>query len=508
VAITVRIKNSLGECASRDEIASLFAADTDYVPFKRANNVTRDGVITVHVPFFPVILETKLIIPGYGHMWVTADNLGAGYHDGAELDFVREAAVCRIAEVETLLSGASFTPSVRCLSFLQEARTLFALAEKTSGAKGDEYAMTALAAALWAGEAAAVERAKTRIVRLERHREFLFGCGGFTYPFNDEPAWKEIFDSTFNYMTLPFYLAWVEKEWGKPDYTMIDAALAACESAGIKTKGHPLWWAHPAGMPPWTKELGWKDGGIKKEINRVISERLGRYRGRIQIYDIINEAHDWCNAWLLSQDELVEMTGVCAEAVRSADPSCMTIVNTCFMFGENAADGKVQAGINNERNMVPYSYIKKLSHAGVDYDVIGMQLYCPSRDMLALDKLYDRFAVFGKPFHITEFGVPSHDTDVPPDTSWESTYCLRYMYKGLWHEMGWNERLQADWIEDFYTISYARPEVEAMTWWSFSDRTSYIPGAGLMKADASPKEALFRLRELERSWGFVFPGSR
>jgi GH35 family endo-1,4-beta-xylanase len=172
------------------------------------------------------------------------------------------------------------------------------------------------------------------------------------------------------------------------------------------------------------------------------------------------------------------------------------------MFGENAADGRVQWGIQHERNMVPYSYLEKLAEKGAPYEVLGMQLYCPSRDMLAIDKLYDRFKVFGKPYHMTELGVPSHEEDLAPNTTEGDVYCLRYMYKGLWREMQWTERLQADWIEDFYTLSYARDEVEALTWWSIQDGHSYVPGAGIVGRDGAPKEGLFRLQKLEKSWGF------
>jgi hypothetical protein len=70
--------------------------------------------------------------------------------------------------------------------------------------------------------------------------------------------------------------------------------------------------------------------------------------------------------------------------------------------------------------------------------------------------------------------------------------------------MGWSERVQADWIEDFYTLSYARPEVEALTWWSIWDNASYVPAAGIVHGDLTPKEGVQRLRHLEESWGFTF----
>jgi hypothetical protein len=67
--------------------------------------------------------------------------------------------------------------------------------------------------------------------------------------------------------------------------------------------------------------------------------------------------------------------------------------------------------------------------------------------------------------------------------------------------MDWSERIQADWVEDFYTVSYARPEVEALTWWSLCDDHSYVPAAGLVGEDGTAKEGVHRLRELKKSWG-------
>jgi hypothetical protein len=117
--------------------------------------------------------------------------------------------------------------------------------------------------------------------------------------------------------------------------------------------------------------------------------------------------------------------------------------------------------------------------------------------------MYDRFSVFKKPMHLTELGVPSRTQDVQLDCTEGDLYCLRYMYWGLWREMGWSERLQADWMEEFYTISYAREDVDALTWWSFSD-PGYVPAAGMINENGTPKEIIQRLKALEKSWGFDF----
>ena len=64
-------------------------------------------------------------------------------------------------------------------------------------------------------------------------------------------------------------------------------------------------------------------------------------------------------------------------------------------------------------------------------------------------------------------------------------------------------RLQADWIAQFYTIAYSHPEIEAITMWSMAD-PGYVPASGLFTEQLEPKKSFFRLKELEKSWRFVF----
>ena len=516
--LTVKITNAEGRHASRNEIVSLYASDMDYVPYRRVHTIDGDGTIHLQVPQGPVILHAKLVIPGFGSgMWVTSDNCGSGYKGNETVDFVRDAALSRVHEVRAVLDGGGFEPSVKCLSLLRDAETLLRLGE-ANPQKAPAYHMASLSAGLWSGELAAVERARARIRLNGKRPEMLFGAGGFRYPYDGWegnqrgsgqiryaglPDMKANFDSVFNYATLPFYLAEREKEYGKPDFRYLDHLQDAFTAAGITTKGHPLWWAHTAGMPEWTKGLRYEDGSMKREIRRTISTTVEHFRGRTQFYDAINENHDWCNAYDLTQDQQTDITRYCVDCIHDADPDAKVVINTCFMFGENAADGRTQWGPTWERNLVPYTAIQRVEELGTQYHAIGMQLYNPARDMLAIDKLYDRFAKFGRRLHLTELGVPSFMQEIRPNTTPGDIYCLEYMYYGLWHELGWNERLQADWIEQFYTVTYSHPEVEAITMWSVED-PGYVPASGLFTENFEPKESFFRLKELERSWGFDF----
>jgi GH35 family endo-1,4-beta-xylanase len=132
--------------------------------------------------------------------------------------------------------------------------------------------------------------------------------------------------------------------------------------------------------------------------------------------------------------------------------------------------------------------------AKVDFDVVGVQIYFPARDMFSISKLLDEYARFGKPVNITELGVrtsPATRPNEPQTTEWH---------------MPWCEKVQADWVEWFYTMCYARSEITAITWWDFKD-PAFIPTSGFLREDETPRESFFRLKALERSWGFDFRAS-
>ena len=518
--IKVRIIGADGKYVSRNEIISLYASDMNYVPYLRKSTVDSAATIHLEVPESPVILHAKLNVPGFGYgLWIISDNCGAGYGKNAEVDFIHDAAASRVCEVEALLAGKEFKPSVKLSSMLRDAKTLLAMSSGSS--KAHAYNMMSLAAGMWAGELAVFERAQKRIVHLGKREGFKFGCNGFSYPFDGKgqpelwnsdvvdprhpgvPSMKENYESLFNFALLPAYMRFLEPEYGKPDFSQIDRLQAEFEKAGIETKVHPLWWAHDLGMPDWTHSLKWEDGSIKREIDRTIHRTVQRYKGRIHYYDAINESHDWCNAYNLTQDQQAEMTKYCCDAIHDVDPDITVIVNGCFLFGENAADGRTQWGPTWERNLVPYTYFEKLTQIGTEFDAIGMQMYNPARDMMAMEKLFCRFDQFNIPLHITELGVPSFPASLRPDATSGDIYCLDYMYRGAWHEMEWSERTQADWVEQFYTIAYAHPTIEAISTWSFTD-PGFVPGAGYYTDDFEPKESYYRLKELEKSWGFNF----
>jgi len=463
---------------------TLYAADLHFEPERQKINLQSDGIVELATTIPRASLHAKIDVPDFGDTWVIADNEGQGYtNPTATLDFVAEAARSRQADVERLVRSSKARFSTDCLAHRDAAAEYLDLAKKTAVAKAARHNLIALSHGLWAGELAVVENARYAIGRSRRRRDFLFGCNAFRYA--PDTPYAAYFAEVLNYATLPFYLGRLEAEEGKPDYQRIDTILAWCEKVALRPKGHPLWWGHEAGIPKWLGGADWE--AARKHCERVVGRSVERYRGRIDIWDVINEAHDWANGLNLTQEQEVEITRVCCDTARSKNRRATIVVNNCCPFGENAAHGYVHKGPVYERILTPLAYLDRLAQAHVEFDVVGVQIYFPARDMMAIGRLLDEYARFGKPVHVTELGVRSE--------------AGRRDARAEWHQP-WCEKVQADWMEWFYTMAYARREVEAITWWDFADR-AFIPSSGFLREDETPREIFFRLHSLKRSWGLA-----
>src|SRR5437879_6794568 len=87
--------------------------------------------------------------------------------------------------------------------------------------------------------------------------------------------------------------------------------------------------------------------------------------------------------------------------------------------------------------------------AGVEYEVLGIQIYFPQRDLSDIVRLLERLSALGKPISITESGASSNLLTQSASGAVTATPAEPY----AWHRH-WDEELQADWLEQAYTIFY------------------------------------------------------
>jgi hypothetical protein len=117
------------------------------------------------------------------------------------------------------------------------------------------------------------------------------------------------------------------------------------------------------------------------------------------------------------------------------------------------------------------------------------------------------------PIHITEMIVPSSAALDQPELFGRLARSEQF-----WHRP-WSEDTQAEWIEQYVTLLYSLPEVEAAVCWGVADTDlwadylrghpneaydlPWMVGQGWLRADWSPKPCYDRLLTLAQAWGLA-----
>ena len=298
---------------------------------------------------------------------------------------------------------------------------------------------------------------------------FMFGrCGKAEL----EEQYRQRFEALLNYCTLGFYWAGYERERGKPRYAYTDEVVAWTREHGINCKGHPLVWDHPASSPGWLPDDATE---IERLSTTRVREIISRYQGRIDIWDVVNEA-----THLASKPNKTKMADWAAalgavpyvsqhlKVARAANAHATLLVNDYLIVPEY------------------YNILNRLRDDGKPlFDAVGIQSHM-HWGLWSLQKAWntcDTFSKLGLPLHFTETTIVSGPRQGLGEHWGETTSEL--------------EVRQAEETVNFYTALFAHPAVQAVTWWDFSDLGAWQGApAGWLRRDMSPKPVYDRLMAL------------
>jgi GH35 family endo-1,4-beta-xylanase len=327
------------------------------------------------------------------------------------------------------------------------------------------------------GQGHPVSGARVSVEQL-RH-DFLFGCNFFMFGRCGKPALEEQyrarFAALFNYCTLPFYWRMYEARRGQPDYEYTDAAEHWTREHGIACKGHPLVWDDASGSPEWLPDDG-------EEIERLslgrVRDIVSRYRGRIDIWDVVNEAThlpDRPNATKMA--DWARKRGAMAyvaehlQAARAANPQATFLVN-------------------DYRTDPPYYHLLhglrgRRADGRALFNAIGIQSHMHD-GVWTPGQTWGTCQTYRKldlPIHFTETTIVSAPRQAPGG-KWGPTTAQ-------------GEARQAEETERFYRTLFGHRAVRAITWWDFSDLQAWRgAAAGWLRNDMSPKPVYERLLRL------------
>lgn len=475
----------------------LYTINQRNLPFFSEWRQMGDGVLAIRYPKEqPFGLAVLWEIPGFGRVIATADNEGRYYDlgEGKVLDFRQELAKSKLAKVTARLNGlvdegyAFARPLVEKVG--QANTTMRHALTELEGEPAARALDDALCAAFWAGEEIELAAARADIAAMtpEERASKLFGASFFDPNANE--TFMVRYRELFNFATTPFYRRRVESVEGQPDWATRDRLFDILDEWAMPRKGHPLTWWIEHGLTDWMKKLSYKT--LKEVIYQQVFDTVSRYKDRCKIWDVINEAHDPIvkgNDLNLNTEQVFEITELACRATRDADPEAIRIVNINRPWGVYRSEWEMMDPMH------AVEYVEELATRGIEYEVLGVQTYHGGpehycRDMAEQSAMMDQYIALGKPIHISEVQTPSAMEAEP--LKWLGG---RVAPSGWWHRP-WDPEVQADWVEQFYTIAAAKREVGAITWWNLSDRRSFWPHGGLLDANDQPKPAYHRLQQL------------
>jgi endo-1,4-beta-xylanase len=494
-----------------------YATDTNWDSFYSDIVATRDGITVSdtgdHKRFG---INVRWNVEGFGYIFITADNGGDFYELPAQgekvLSLNYELARSRVFRNRRRAAAhrvSGWQPSRELLAFMEISESYLS----DAGSKNDDatasgaLAQTSLLYAMRASEGIELEKAAFDIRRRGQRKDFFIGCDARGYFQMDVELFLDRFTELFDYATITHYLVSgvfedFEAEEGKLKFDLRDALLRQLRKRNITVEGRPLWWSYKTTTPDWLRNKSYDE--IRRYVEKHVREVVSHYADSMYAWEVVNEFHDWANECRLTADQIIEVTRLACDVMHDTNPKVKRLINNCAPFAEYVQLRKMTELDAPYPQRTPYRFLKQLVDAGVQFDITGIQMYYPYRDLADTYILIEKFSTLGKPIQLTEVGSPSG----PSEDSINSGKSLISQETYSWHRP-WDEELQADWMEGMYTLAYSKPYIEAINWYDFVDPFSWIPTGGFLRSPKGEKRAIFdRLLKLKQEWKNLKPGGR
>jgi endo-1,4-beta-xylanase len=235
-------------------------------------------------------------------------------------------------------------------------------------------------------------------------RGALVGTSVVNAPLRGSAAYRALVAREFDSVTPENQAKWatIEAKRGVRDYAPMDAVVDFAVQAGLKVRGHTLLWdqAGSDGLPEWVAALNDRTV-LRSAVERHIRAEVGRYVGRVDRWDVVNEPMQKQGA-SLDKNHLFKVLGPgyvadAFAATHAADPNATLWLNeNAFEHMPAKGDGLVQL-------------VADLVASGVPITGVGLQAHFLSGRAPApgvIEHLVQRLRHLGVAVAITELDIP------------------------------------------------------------------------------------------------------
>ncbi|MBP2326869.1 endo-1,4-beta-xylanase [Kibdelosporangium banguiense] len=334
---------------------------------------------------------------------------------------------------------------------------------------------------------------KTETLRKAAPRGFHIGtavAGGghhetqpYPDPFTHDRPYRQVLAAEFSSVSAENQMKWeyIHPERDRYNFGMADAIVKFAQRNRQVVRGHTLLWHSQ--NPAWLQQGTFTPEELRKILRDHIKTVVGRYKGKIQQWDVANEIFTDTGALRTTDNIWIRELGpgIIADAFRwahEADPRAKLFFNDYGVESVNAKSDAYLALIKELRaKRVPVHGFSAQAHLSISYGFPG-----------DLENNLRRFAALGLETAITELDVRM---DLPPDGIPTAAQLEQ----------------QADYYQRTLVACLKVRGCDSFTIWGFVDKYSWVPvffkgqgAATVMWDDFTRKPAYYRLLStLDRS---------
>lgn len=281
----------------------------------------------------------------------------------------------------------------------------------------------------------------------DKHGIVFGAAAGTPYFGRDSVQLKAALKREFNSIVAEYQMKFGQMQPSRGDYnwTAADRMLAFADANGMTLRGHCL---------VWHKEAGWLEttSFTREEMYAILKEHIlavvGRYKGKIPQWDVVNEAIS-NNADSVYRDTFlyrrmgIEFIDSCFHWARQADPDAQLYYNEYWNEG---------LGLKSDKT---YNLVKGMKERGVPIDGVGLQCHFRHDSLPTfadMDANIKRLAALDLKVAFTEV-----DYRIPMPATAEALQLQKEDYEGT------------------LRVCMANPNCRTFMIWGVSDAFSWVP---------------------------------
>lgn len=239
------------------------------------------------------------------------------------------------------------------------------------------------------------------------------------------------------------------------NFSQADQIVDFATRHNMKIRGHTLVWHQQ--NPKWLTGGNYSPDELAQILEQHIKNVVGRYRGKIFAWDVVNEAYDELHPGELRSTIWRDRPGIglaangtlyiehCFRWAHDADPNALMFYN------------EAEAENINPKSDAIYAMVRDFQRHGVPIDGVGFQMHVENirADIPSISANIKRFTELGIQVQITEM-----DVALPVDVNGNP----------LAHDL----QLQAEIYQQIASVCLSHPGCTAIQTWGFTDKYSWI----------------------------------